>query len=234
MHDDKKTIKILVVDDEHKVVDVLRAYLEKSNYKVYEAYNGKMALELFASVAPHLVILDLMLPDIPGEDVLRVIRRKSRTPIIMLSAKAEEEDMLTGLNIGADDYIVKPSSPRQITARVAAVLRRAQIEKEQKETAEFCNGYLLIDYNNYIVKVNGNPVDLTPTEFKILSSLSKSPNKAFTRDQLIVYALEGNFQGYDRTIDTYIKNLRKKIEPDPKKPTFVLTVHSVGYRFGGT
>lgn len=199
--------KILVVDDEEKIVEVLKAYLENKGFIVYVAYNGTTALEIYNKVQPSLIILDLMLLDITGEDICRTIRRKSRTPIIMLTAKADEEDILNGLNIGADELT--------------------------EEAITFNDGYLLIDYKNFIVRVEDKVVELTPTEFKILSTLSKSPDKVFSRDLLVEYALDGNFLGYNRTIDTYIKNIRQKIEPNPKKPKFVITVHGIGYRFGG-
>lgn len=225
--------KILVVDDEEKIVAVLKAYLEAEGYAVFTAYSGQQALEIFRQTSPSLVMLDLMLPDIPGEEVCRVIRRTSRTPIIMLTAKAQEENLLEGLNIGADDYVVKPASPREIVARAAAVLRRTAGDSLAAEVVTYDNDYLMIDYKSYIVRAGGAAADLTPTEFKLLACMAKSPGKAFTRDELITYALDGVFDGYDRTLDTYIKNLRRKIEPDLRKPRFILTVHGVGYRFNG-
>ncbi len=225
--------KILVVDDEIKIVEVLKAYLENSGYLVLEAYDGKTALTLIETTSPALVILDLMLPDITGEEICNTIRKKSKLPIIMLTAKVEEHHLLNGLNMGADDYISKPFSPSEVVARVAAVLRRTETVHVVEKSSIFQNNYLFIDYKNHMVKANDIVVDITPTEFKILATLSQSPNRAFTRDQLIEYALNGEFFGYDRTIDTYIKTLRHKLEPEPKKPRFILTVHGVGYRFGG-
>jgi DNA-binding response OmpR family regulator len=225
---------ILIVDDEEKIVEVLKSYLESNNYCVYEAYNGEKALRLFDEIKPSLVILDLMLPDITGEELCRQIRKKSKTPIIMITARTEEESKIMGLNIGADDYITKPFSPREVLARISAVLRR--VEEEDKlieDVAKFHDEYLVIDYINYDVKVTGLSIDITPTEFKILTTLSKSPNKVYTREQLINQSLGMKFSGYDRTIDTYIKNIRQKIEVDSKKPQFILTVHGIGYKFGG-
>lgn len=151
----------------------------------------------------------------------------------MLTAKVEEESMLHGLEIGADDYIMKPFSPQEVLARVAAVLRRTETDDERTRGVVFRDGYLSIDFERYEVKIDGSPIELTPTEFKLLSTLVKSPKQVFTREQLIAFALDGDFEGYSRTIDTYIKNIRYKIEPTPKKPEFILTVHGVGYRFGG-
>ncbi|MDR3312884.1 MAG: response regulator transcription factor [Oscillospiraceae bacterium] len=225
--------RILVVDDEERIVEALRAYLEAEGYAVSVAFSGGQALEVFAQDAPALVLLDLMLPDISGEEVCRRIRRGSATPVVMLTAKAAENDMLTGLTIGADDYIVKPASPKLILARVAAVLRRTQTPPPAQSAVSYNSGYLTIDHKNVLVKINGQAVDLTPTEFKLLACLAKTPRKAFTRDELITFALGEDYRGYDRTLDTYIKNLRKKIEPDPKQPQLLLTVHGVGYRFGG-
>lgn len=225
--------KILVVDDEVKIVEVLTAYLENNDYAVSVAYNGRDAWALFNQTSPALVLLDLMLPDLTGEELCKMIRRKSRTPIIMLTAKIDEENVLNGLELGADDYITKPFSPREVMARISAVLRRAESAELTEKAISYHNDYLIIDFKTHTVKVKGQMVSLTPTEFKLLATLAKSPDWAFSRDQLIEFALDSDFQGYDRTIDTYIKNIRQKIEADPKKPLFVRTIHGVGYRFGG-
>ncbi|PKM56002.1 MAG: DNA-binding response regulator [Firmicutes bacterium HGW-Firmicutes-5] len=224
--------KILIVDDEKKIVEVLKAYLSIDGYKTFEAYNGKDAIDIFERISPSLVILDLMLPDIMGEDVCKIIRKKSRTPFIMLTAKTEEYDLIRGFNIGADDYIMKPFRVKEVLVRVAAVLRRTNSDELVSEPISFGNEYLVIDFKNSIVKKQGIDVFLTPTEFKILSTLAKTPNKVFTRDEIIVIALKDNFNGYDRSIDTYIKNIRQKIEPDSKVPKFLITVHGTGYKFG--
>lgn len=228
------TKRILVVDDEPKIVEVVKSYLQNSGYNVYEAYNGKEAFELFEKVSPSLVVLDLMLPDITGEEICRTLRKKSRVPIIMLTAKIEEEDVLKGLDIGADDYVTKPFSPRQLMARVAALLRRTEEDGTPlTDILSFNEDDLIIDYKNYVVKKCGFEVNLTPNEYKILMTMVKYPKKAFTREELIVLVIGNDFEGFDRTIDTHIKNIRQKLEADPRTPKYILTVHGVGYRFGG-
>ncbi|WP_372994356.1 response regulator [Lutispora sp.] len=227
-------ISILVVDDETKIVDVVKSYLEKSGYKVLEAFTGHQALQRFEDDKPSLVILDLMLPDMTGEEICKIIRSKSRVPIIMLTAKVEEEDILKGLNIGADDYITKPFSPRQLVARVRAVLRRTLDDAlPLANIYSFEGGDLVVDVEKHQVKKHGKLINLTPSEFSILMALVKHPNKVYTREELITLALGEDFYGFDRTIDSHIKNLRQKIEDDPKSPKLVITVHGVGYRFGG-
>ena len=222
------------MDDEIKIVEVVKSYLENSGYSVYEAYNGKEALDKFEKENPALVILDLMLPDITGEEICKALRKKSRVPIIMLTAKVEEEDVLKGLNIGADDYVTKPFSPRQLAARVEAVLRRASDALVPLSSLiSFNNGEPVIDTLKYEVKRYGKKINLTPNEYKLLLAMVKYPDKVFTREELISIALGENFNGYDRTIDTHIKNIRQKIESDPKNPKYILTIHGIGYRFGG-
>ncbi len=226
--------KILVVDDEIKIVEVVKSYLENSGYQVYEANNGRQALEIFENVAPSLVVLDLMLPDITGEDICRALRKISHVPIIMLTAKIEEEHILKGLDIGADDYMTKPFSPRQLVARVSALLRRAGEDNPRAANVfSYNGGSLTIDLDNHVVNKRGMEVNLTPNEYKILTMMSKYPKKAFTRDELISLVLGNDFEGFDRTIDTHIKNIRQKLEQDPRNPRFILTVHGIGYRFGG-
>lgn len=226
--------KILVVDDEAKIVEVVKSYLENRGYSVCEAYNGREALDKFERENPALVILDLMLPDISGEEICKTLRKKSRVPIIMLTAKVEEEDILEGLNIGADDYVAKPFSPRQLVARAEAVLRRASGAMiPLSGLISFNNDELVIDTLKYEVKKDGKVVNLTPNEYKLLLTMAKYPDKTFTREELISIGLGEDFNGYDRTIDTHIKNIRQKIESDPKNPRYILTVHGIGYRFGG-
>lgn len=230
----ENTIKILVVDDEEKIVEVVKSYLEKSGYIVYTAYTGNEAMALFEKVNPNLIVLDLMLPDISGEDICRNIRKKSRVPVIMLTAKVEEENILEGLGIGADDYVTKPFSPRQLVARVVALLRRSGDEiMPMSNILSYNDGELVIDSLKHEVKKCGQVVNLTPNEFKILMTLVKYPQKAFTREELVYMVLGEDYEGYDRTIDTHIKNLRQKIEPDAKEPKYVLTVYGIGYKFGG-
>lgn len=225
---------ILVVDDEAKIVEVLRSYLEKEGFRVVCAYNGIDAISQFHRYAPVLIILDLMLPDLPGEEVCRTMRKKSRAPIIMLTAKTEEEDILKGLGIGADDYVTKPFSPRQVIARVQAILRRTLNETVPiMDEYSFHDRELVIDNMRHEVLRSGGPVALTPNEFRLLLTMVKYPTKTFTREELISFALGDDFEGYDRVIDTHIKNLRQKIEVDAKKPKYIITVHGVGYKFGG-
>ncbi len=227
-------INILVVDDEVKIVEVVKSYLQKSGYHVYEAYTGNQALEQFEKVKPSLVVLDLMLPDITGEEICKIIRIKSRVPVIMLTAKIEEEDILKGLNIGADDYITKPFSPRQLIARIEAVLRRALDDVNPLANFySFKSCDVTLDVQKREVIKNGQIVNLTPSEYNILLALVKYPTKVYTREELITLALGEDFYGVDRIIDSHIKNLRQKVEDDPKSPKLVVTVHGVGYRFGG-
>ena len=222
------------MDDEVKIVEVIKSYLENSGYAVSEAYTGREALAKFEQENPALVVLDLMLPDLTGEDVCKTLRKKSRVPIIMLTAKVEEEDILRGLKIGADDYVTKPFSPRQLLARIEALLRRAGDNTAVLTSLHsFNGGDLVIDASKYEVKRAGKIVNLTPNEYKLLLVMVKHPQKTFTREELIYLGLGEDFNGYDRTIDTHIKNLRQKIEPDPKNPQYIRTIHGIGYRFGG-
>ena len=226
--------KILVVDDEKAIVEVIRAYLENAGYEVVSAFNGKDALTAFEQSAPSLVILDLMLPDLSGEEICLSIRKKSRVPVIMLTAKVLEEDLIKGLQLGADDYVTKPFSPRQLMARVQAVLRRASEEVfPLTSQLSFNGGDLIIDSMCHEVRKNGVAVVFTPNEFKILAALIKYPSKVFTRDELIALALDNDYQGNDRVIDSHIKNIRQKIENDTRSPQYILTVHGIGYKFGG-
>lgn len=226
--------KILVVDDEEKIVDFVASYLENSGYDVYRAYTGNDALEIFQSNKISLILLDLMLPDINGEEICKTIRKVSKIPIIMLTAKIEEENILKGLAIGADDYITKPFSPRQLVARVEAILRRVDGEYfKDPNMLSFCNGKLIINPSSYEVLKNNQPVNLTPSEYKILLALAKRPSKVFTREELINHAFEDEFIGFDRTVDSHIKNLRYKLETDPKHCKYILTIRGIGYKFGG-
>lgn len=226
--------KILVVDDEQAIVEVIRAYLENAGYEVVCAFNGKDALLAFERSAPSLVILDLMLPDLSGEEVCLTLRKKSRVPVIMLTAKVMEEDLIKGLQLGADDYITKPFSPRQLMARVQAILRRASGEVfPLADQLSFNGGDLIIDSLRHEVRKKGAAVTFTPNEFRILAALTKYPSKVFTRDELIALALDHDFQGNDRVIDSHIKNIRQKIESDTRNPQYILTIHGIGYKFGG-
>lgn len=231
--------KVLLVEDEEKLAGVLKSFLESKGYMVITTTDGKSALELFDSDGFIMVLLDLMLPLISGEEVCREIRKSSAVPIIMLTAKADEADMLTGLEIGADDYITKPFSLKALYARMEAVLRRAgESYVPLPARKSFNKGELVIDFEGYTVtkqagRAEEELIKLTPNEYKLLATLVKHPNKVFTRDELIAAAFGYDFEGYDRTIDSHIKNLRQKIEQDPKRPVYVKTVHGIGYKFGG-
>ncbi|MDP3447604.1 MAG: response regulator transcription factor [Eubacteriales bacterium] len=222
---------ILVVEDEQKIADVLKSYLEREGFSVVCAADGEEALRLHALLSPALVLLDLMLPKRSGEDVCREIRARGNTPVIMLTAKTEEASILGGLAIGADDYVIKPFSPRQVVARVHAVLRRAAAL--QPVALRFGGGRLVLDTAARMVYRDGEEVTLTPSEYSLLLALASHPGRTFTRDELIYLALRDDYEGYDRVIDTHIKNLRQKIESDLKQPRYLITVHGVGYRFGG-
>lgn len=226
-------IVVLIIDDEEKIVEVIKSYVEKEGFKAITAFNGKEAMESYKTHGPDLVILDLMLPDISGEEICKQIRMLGNTPIIMLTAKVDEDFVLNGLNIGADDYITKPFSPKQLIARVKAVLRRTQNSNSTATVLEYNQGELVINIDSHSVKKLGQVVNLTPVEFEILLKLAKNSNKVFTREELIALVLGHDYEGYDRTIDTHIKNLRQKIETNTKDPQYVQTVYGVGYRFGG-
>lgn len=223
--------KILIVDDEPKMVEVVNDYLKASGFNTLLAFNGKEALKIFKSEKPDLIILDLMLPDISGEDICKKIREISNVPIIMLTAKSAESQRVGGLEMGADDYVTKPFSPKELVARVKVILRRIE-PSEELDTLSFDKGNLLINITNMSVRLMGELISLTPNEFKILVSLASHTNKVFTREELIAVICNGDYEGYDRAIDSHIKNLRKKIEVDSKKNQYIITVHGVGYKFG--
>lgn len=226
--------KVLVVDDEVKILEVVKALLENKGFVVFTAENGRQAFEILESESVSLILLDLMLPGMSGEEICKIIRKKSRIPIIMLTAKADEADMLEGLGIGADDYITKPFSLKMLYARIEAVLRRSSDDlMPLYNKNSFNNSDLEIDFESHTVKKNKSEVKLTPNEFKILAALIKYPNKIFTREELISVALGDEFDGYDRTVDSHIKNIRQKIESDLKNPVYIMTMHGIGYKFGG-
>ncbi len=221
---------ILLVEDEKAIRDAVAAYLERENYRVTPAGDGQEALDEFEKGTFDLVILDLMLPRVSGERVCRVIREDSDVPIIMLTAKGEVEDRIIGLELGADDYLVKPFSPRELVARVRALLRRAHTDNEpQRETLTF--GDLVIDITGHKVFVRDEEIELTASEFKLLTTLSRYPGRVYSRMELVEKVLGYDFEGYERTIDSHIKNLRAKIGDDPRNPTWLYTVHGIGYRF---
>lgn len=223
---------ILIIEDEQNVLDVLKAYLEKAGYSVYATTSGLKGLELFKTIKFKLVILDLMLPDISGEEICKIIREKSKVHIFMLTAKGSLNEKIEGLEIGADEYLVKPFSPRELTARVNALFRRISYE-EDVSSLLYNDGNLIVDYEKRQVKVNNQEVPLTSNELDILYALIINKGKVLSREQLIDKIGGIDFDGYDRTIDVHIKNIRKKIEEDTKKPRYIITVVKVGYKFGG-
>ena len=224
---------ILVVEDEKNISDVIKAYLEKENYKVITAFDGEQAIEIFKSNNVDLVILDLMIPKISGEKVCSTIRNISNVPIIMLTAKSDEESKIQGLTIGADDYVVKPFSPRELVTRVKALMRRSYRSDTTLVEKLIFKDELEIDIDKLQVTKNNEVLDLTTNEFKILLALASNPKVVFTREQLINKAFGLDYEGFDRTIDTHIKNIRQKIETNPKKPEYIITVYGVGYKFEG-
>lgn len=224
--------KILVIEDEPKIQHIIKAYLEKEGFEVDTASNGPSGLALAQNGRPDLIILDLMLPGLSGEDLLTRLRQSSEIPIIIVSAKSSEDERIFGLTIGADDYLVKPFSPRELVARVLAHLRRTG-NAAVHDLLSFNHRQLQINEAQHEIIRDGKPVNLTPTEFKILHTLSQSPGQVFNRGQLVEKVQGYNYEGYDRTIDSHIKNLRQKIEPNPEEPLFIITVFGVGYKFGG-
>lgn len=221
---------ILIIEDEKKISDIVSLYLEKSGFGVKIASTGKMALSLLNEPFA-LIILDLKLPDIPGEDICSAIRETSEVPIIMLTAKSGEEERIRGLGLGADDYVVKPFSPGELVARVKALLRRTR-EITQK-ILSFNKGLLRINSETLEVRKDGTSMTLTPTEFRMLMALADKPGRVLTRLQLIDMVRGYDFEGYDRTIDAHMKNLRHKIEDDHRNPVFLTTVYGIGYKFSG-
>ena len=220
---------ILVVDDEKKIVQLVRDYLQAAGFRVVTAHDGKMAMAQFRHERPDLVVLDLNMPGMDGLDVARAIRQERSTPIIMLTARVEEMDRILGLELGADDYVTKPFSPRELVARVRAVLRRAS--GTESTPAVLHAGELSIDPEMRLVTRGGKAIDLTTTEFDLLFVLAHTPGRVFSRMELLDRVQGQAFEGYERTIDVHIKNLRKKIEPDPRTPRYILTVYGAGYRF---
>ncbi len=225
-----ETQRVLLVEDEKSIREAVAAYLEREGYWVTEAPDGQAALDAFAKHRFDVVVLDLMLPKVSGEDVCRSIRDSSDVPIIMLTAKGELEDRIAGLELGADDYLVKPFSPRELVARVRALLRRAHVDTEpQRDRMAF--GPLEIDTSGHKAFLEGRELDLTASEFKLLTTLARYPGRVYSRMELVEKVLGYDFEGYERTIDSHVKNLRAKLDDDPREPTFIFTVHGVGYRF---
>jgi DNA-binding response OmpR family regulator len=229
-----RTLKILLVDDEKRIIEVLEAYLEKEGYEIHCADNGIDALKKAKTINPDLIILDLMLPDISGEEVCRLVRKESDVPILMLTAKSAEDDRINGIVMGADDYLTKPFSPREVVVRVQAILRR--VKKTVKvERIEFNHKQLAIDLSKKEVTVKGQDVILTPIEYKLITNMALNPGRVYSRMDLLEKIQDEGmyYEGYERSVDTHIKNLRKKIELDSRQPMFIFTVFGMGYKFGG-
>ena len=224
---------ILMVDDEDKIRDVVVSYLKKDGFRTMEAGTGMEALQTIRNVPVDLVILDLMLPDIPGEQVCQTIRQQSSVPILMLTAKVDKSSRVHGLNIGADDYVIKPFDPLELVARVRAILRRTDEHHLLADRISFNDGELIIDSVRNEVYLRGEPVNLTPSEYKLLLVLARHPQRQFNREELVEKVLGADFEGDVRAIDQHVKNLRQKIEPDPKHPKYIHTVYGIGYRFMG-
>jgi len=222
---------ILVVDDDHKTVNLVRLYLERDGYGVLTAHDGIAALDAARQHEPDLIVLDLMLPIIDGLDVCRVLRSESQVPIIMLTAKSTEGDRILGLDLGADDYLTKPFSPRELVARIRAVLRRTGNACLPGEEERVTHGDLVIDFRRRVVRVAGETVHLTPKEYDLLATMASEPGRAFSRAQLQDKGFGFDYEALERTVDVHVMNLRKKIEPDPSKPTHILTVYGYGYKF---
>ncbi|MFP3897848.1 MAG: response regulator transcription factor [Dehalococcoidia bacterium] len=222
--------RVLVVDDDVKTVELVKLYLTRDGYRVLTAYDGIEALRLAREGRPDLIVLDLMLPDVDGLEVCRVLRRESDVPVIMLTARTTDQDKLTGLELGADDYVTKPFSPRELAARVRAVLRRLPGERV---SVEITHNELTMDFDKQEAWFAGRPLNLTNIEFKLLGVLARTPGRVYSRAELIERAFGYDFEGFDRTVDVHILNLRRKIEPNPSRPRYIKTVYGVGYKFGG-
>ena len=224
--------QVMVVEDEYKLRDLLRAYLERERLEVYSTASGAEAITYAARVRLDLVILDLGLPDVPGEEVARELRSASDVPILILTAKCDERERIAGLELGADDYVTKPFSPRELILRVRAILRRGRSPAAETGPVSYGGGRLVIDEDRRKVQANGRGVDVTPTEWGVLVALARVPGRVYSRFELINRVRGYEFEGYERTIDSHVKNLRRKIEADPADPMLVETVLGAGYRLG--
>ena len=225
------TRRILVIEDDHKVAYIVRLYLEKNGYQVMTAADGRQGLERARGWKPDLIVLDLLLPEVNGLEVCRTLRQESDVPIIMLTAMTTEQDKLNGLDLGADDYVTKPFSPSELAARVRAVLRRSVEDSIYRGPPEVERGEIKVNFQQHRVEVKGQPIQLTPTEFRILAVLAREPGRVFSRSQLLDRALGHDFEGFERTVDVHVLNLRRKIEPDPDRPLYIKTVYGMGYKF---
>lgn len=227
-------INILIIEDEQGISKIIKSYLEKEGYNVFQAFDGKKGLDFFENEQIDLILLDLMIPKISGEDLIKEIRNKSNVPVIMVTAKVSEENIINGLKLGADDYVTKPFSPKELMQRIKTVLRR--IEKYNIPRADIIkttDGRLEMDleYNRFFK--DGEEIFLTKNEFQIIKTLFSNPNKIFTREEIIEITFGFDYDAYDRAIDTHIKNIRQKIEDNPKKPDYIKTIYGMGYKSGG-
>jgi two-component system alkaline phosphatase synthesis response regulator PhoP len=225
--------RVLIVDDDVKIVELVKLYLNRDGYSVITAYEGNEALRLAREAHPDLVVLDIMLPGVDGLEICRVLRGESAVPIILLTAKTTEQDRINGLDLGADDYVTKPFSPKELAARVRAVFRRTPDEVLQMGPTDVCYKDLKINFPKHEAYLSGRDLNLTPVEFKLLGVLVREPNRVFSRAQLIEKVLGYDFDGFDRTIDVHILNLRRKLEPDAGRPSYIRTVYGAGYKFTG-
>ena len=225
--------KILIVDDDAKIVELVKLYLDRDGYDVITAYDGKESLRIARESHPDLIVLDIMLPGLDGLTVCRTLRTESSVPIILLTAKTTEEDRIEGLDLGADDYVTKPFSPKELAARIRAVFRRTPDEALQLGPKEVYFGELTVNFPKHEAYLNGRALNLTPIEFKLLGVFIREPDRVFSRTQLIEKVLGYDFDGFDRTIDVHILNLRRKIEPDASHPKYIKTVYGAGYKFTG-
>jgi two-component system, OmpR family, alkaline phosphatase synthesis response regulator PhoP len=225
--------KVLIVDDDVKIVELVKLYLNRDGYSVLTAYDGNEALHIAREAHPDLIVLDIMLPGIDGLQICRVLRTESSVPIILLTAKTTEQDRILGLDIGADDYVTKPFSPKELAARVRAVFRRTPDESLQMGPEELHFGNLAVNFPQHEAYLGSTALNLTPVEFKLLGVLIREPNRVFSRSQLIEKVLGYDFDGFDRTIDVHILNLRRKLEPDASHPKYIKTVYGSGYKFTG-
>jgi two-component system alkaline phosphatase synthesis response regulator PhoP len=225
--------RVLIVDDDVKIVELVRLYLARDGYHVITAYNGTDALKLARESHPDLLVLDIMLPGVNGLEICRILRAESPVPIILLTAKTTEQDRIIGLDLGADDYVTKPFSPRELAARVRAVFRRTSDNSEDSGPPELEFNNLTVNFTRHEAYISGKPLKLTPVEFKLLGVFVREPNRVFSRTQLVEKVLGYDFDGFDRTIDVHILNLRRKLEPTPDQPQYIKTVYGSGYKFTG-
>ena len=225
--------RVLIVDDDAKIVELVKMYLARDGYGVLASYDGNTALKLAREGHPDLIVLDIMLPGVDGLEICRILREESSVPIILLTAKTTEEDRIIGLDMGADDYVTKPFSPKELAARVRAVFRRTAADAQEMGPEELKFGKLTINFLKHEAYLNSKSINLTPVEFKLLGVMIRDPNRVFSRGQLIEKVLGYDFEGFDRTIDVHILNLRRKLEPDASHPVYIKTIYGSGYKFTG-